>query len=223
MRTGATAGADELLRVVHEAAYRFPVGFAGFTAVLTTHAGDTGTVTVRGRRNVEVALSEGAADAGWARDELTTMVANRWASEYADGDGRWSKRVVTDTHLAGGLLVTFDDDPFRSAYQIRDGQIAQVHRTAGHTRFVIAVQDRELTGDGRSIPSRFTVFHWSAEEDTPSRLLQADHYCDAYRRAYGAGAAEIYLPARREVISATDDGLITRFIELHNHTLTPTG
>jgi hypothetical protein len=218
--------ADDLLRPAHDAVYRFPVGFAGFAAKLDTHAGQTGTVTVRGRRDIQVTLPDDAVDGGWVRQEIGGMVAHRWASEYADGDGRWSKRVTEDRGLAGALLISFEDDPFDSAYRLRDGQIAEVHRTAGYTRFVIAVHDREVTGDGRTIPSRYSVFHWSTGEDGLSedpgtaqrRLRRADHYCDAYTRTDG-----VYLPACREVTSATDAGLTTRRIDLRDHVLLTAG
>jgi hypothetical protein len=217
--------ADDLLRPAHDAVYRFPVQFAGFTAKLDTHAGQTGTVTVRGRRDIEVTLPENAIDGGWVRQEIAGMIAHRWACEYADGDGRWSKRVTVDPTLAGAVLITLADDPFDSAYQLRDGQIAEVHRTAGYTRFVISVHDREVTDDGRTIPSRFSVFHWSTGEDqgpedqgpdaAPARrLLRADHYRDTYARV-----DDVYLPACREVTSATDAGLTTRRIDLRDHVL----
>src|SRR5688572_24537630 len=134
--------ADAMLRPAHDAAYRFPTGFAGFTARLLTHAGDHGSVAVEGRRDVVVTLPDGAADADWVRGEVASIVAHRWASDYDSGDGQWTKVTVDRT-------VRFTDDPFDSAYKIVDGHIAEVHRTAGDARFAIVVHERHRAHDER--------------------------------------------------------------------------
>jgi len=197
------SAADAMLRPAHDAAYRFPPHLAGFTANLLTHAGDAGTVTIGGPRDVSVVLPDGAADADWVRGELSSMVAHRWSSEYADGDGRWAKVTV-------GSTVRFTDDPFDSAYKVVDGHIAEVHRTAGDARFAIVVHERQQAHDDRLIPVRFTVFHWAV---TDGRLLRADHYRDEYALVDG-----VHLPAAREVTSAADGrALVTRRVALSDH------
>jgi len=198
----ATA-ADALLRPAHDAAYRFPTAFAGFTTVALTHAGSTGVVTVRGRRDITVALPEDAPDADWVRGEIASIVSHRWASDYDDGDGQWTKVTVDST-------IRFTDDPFDSAYKVVDGQIAEVHRTTGDARFAIVVHERTAAHDGRLIPVRFTVFHWAV---TDGRLLRADHYRDEYTLVDG-----VHLPAGREVVSGADGrALVTRRVTLSGH------
>jgi hypothetical protein len=194
---------DVLLRRAHEAGYRFPSNFAGFSATLRTSAGDAGVVTVSGRTALELTIDGAPSDeAGWARDELASIVSHRWASGYDDGDGRWTKHTDGET-------VTILDDPFDSAYRLRDNHISEVHRTVGASRFVISVSERVRTADGRYLPVHFTVFHWSTET---GRLTRADHFTDAFVLVDG-----VYLPSRRQVVSATDEGLKTRVLELSEH------
>jgi hypothetical protein len=194
---------DVLLRRAHEAGYRFPSTFAGFSATIRTSAGDTGTVTVTGRTAVDLTFDGSPSDeADWVRGEIASIVSHRWASGYDDGDGRWTKR-------ADGETVTILDDPFDSAYRLRDNHISEVHRTVGASRFVISVSERVRTADGRYLPVHFTVFHWGTGS---GRLTRADHFTDAFALVDG-----VYLPSRRQVVSATDEGLRTRVLELAEH------
>lgn len=80
-------------------------------------------------------------------------------------------------------------------------------------RFVIAVSERLHVDDGRYLPAHFTVFHWSTES---GRLVRADHFTDTYVPVDG-----VFLPARRQVVSATDAGLTTRVLELAEHRVGP--
>jgi hypothetical protein len=194
---------DVLLRRAHEAGYRFPSNFGGFTATIRTSTGDTGTVTVTGRTEVDLAIDgEPSGDVAWARDEIASIVSHRWASGYDEGDGRWSKHTDGET-------VTMLDDPFDSAYRLRDNHISEVHRTVGETRFVISVSERVRTADGRHLPVHFTVFFWSTGS---GRLTRADHFTDTFVLVDG-----VYLPARRQIVSASDDGVQTRALELADH------
>jgi hypothetical protein len=194
---------DVLLRRAHEAGYRFPQGFAGFSASVRTGAGDSGRLVVRGRTEIELTFAgEPSDDASWARDEVASIVSHRWPSGYEEGDGRWAKR-------ADGEMVTILDDPFDSAYKLRDNVISEVHRTVGVARFVIAVSERLRTADGRQLPTHFTVFYW---DTGAGRLTRADHFTDTY-----TVVRDVYLPQQRRVVSATDGGIVTRVLELADH------
>jgi hypothetical protein len=194
--------ADVLLRQAHESGYRFPPDFRGFTAAFITSTGERGRVVVRGRTEIEV-VGEDAA--GWVAGEITSMVTHRWATTYDDGDGRWAKRVEADT-------VALTDDPFDSSYRLRGNLISEVHRTVGGSRFVISVSGRTPAHDGRLLPAHFTVFHWGVDD---GRLVKADQFTDSYVLVDG-----VHLPGRREITSATDAGLTTRWFELADHRVT---
>lgn len=198
-------GADAVLKRAHLSGYRFPQGFAGFAATIDTSAGDHGSVIVDADRIIQLTIDgTPSGDADWVRAELGSIVSHRWPSRYEDGDGRFAKRVEGDTVLM--------DDPLSSAYRVGPHGIREVHRTAGATRFVISVSQRHHLSDGRHLPAHFTVFHWSVES---GRLQRTEHFYDTYVAVDG-----IQLPHRREVTSATDEGLTSRMLELSNHVLT---
>jgi hypothetical protein len=195
--------ADVLLRRAHEAGYRFPLGFSGFSATVRTSGGDTGRVEVRGRKEIDFQVDgEPGTDAGWAGEEIASMVSHRWSASYDDNDGRWAKRSEDDT-------VRLLDDPFDSAYRLSDGAISEVHRTVGGSRFVISVSGRVPAHDGRYLPAHFTVFHWSTDT---GRLIRSDGFTDDFVLVDG-----VHLPARRRVVTATDEGLTTRELVLADH------
>ena len=199
--------ADAALRRAHEAGYRFPQGFAGFTASFTTSSDQgptSGTVSVDGRRSIELTLDgTPGPDADWTRDEIASIVGHRWPTPYEEGDGRFTKQVSGDTVAL--------HDAFDSSYRLGAAGVHEVRRTTGSTRFVIVVADRHLLEDGRHLPSHFTVFYWDVES---GRLLRADHFRDTYVAVDG-----VYLPGRREVTTATDTGLATRVLDLTDHVL----
>jgi hypothetical protein len=199
--------ADVLLRRAHRAGYRLPHDFPGFSATVHTGSGDAGRLVVRGRTDLALTFDgTTTADAHWARQELASMVSHRWASRYDDSDGRWAKRADRD---AGVDTVKVLDDPFDSAYRLRDEMISEVHRTAGDIRFVIAVSERTTVPDGRYLPTHFTVFHWAT---ATGQLIRAEHFVDLY-----VPVGDVHLPARRQVVAATADGLTTRTLTLSDH------
>lgn len=199
-------GADAALEQAHDATYRFPSGFAGFEAAVRTGTGARGTVRVAGRRSVELVVDGGeGADVAWVRDEIASIVSHRWPSSYADGDGRYAKKIDGD-------VVSLLDDPFASAYRVGGSGVTEVHRSIGETRFTIVIAERHPLPDGRYLPAHFTVFSWNVES---GRLVRADHFRDNYVAVDG-----VHLPARREVTSGTDEGLTTRWLELTDHTIT---
>lgn len=207
------AAAHDLLRAAHDAGYRFPANFAGFTAdaraTETTDAGTstiTGTVTVSGPRATELETAGGNDLANWTRQEIASMAGHRWNTPYAEGDGRWTLTLADDADSVLGQTVVVHDDPFSSRYRVRDGRIAQVIRTMGATSFTISIQRHLLTADGRALPADFTVSYWDTEA---GRLTRTDSYADTYADIDG-----VSLPLGRRVVTASDDGFVGRQFEL---------
>jgi hypothetical protein len=199
----------DLLERAHAAAYRFPAGFAGFTASVHTSAGDAGTVVVRGRRDHEFTFTHTAGDADWAREQVASILGHRWPAPYAEGDGRYSHHTETDGD-PGGMLVRLTGDPMNSAYRVRDDEISEVHRTTGQVRFSIVISGSTHTAEGR-LPDHFSVYYWRPGD---GRLIKADQYRDTYTEVAG-----VWLPTRRVITTADDDGLTTRALDLRDHRL----
>jgi hypothetical protein len=207
---------DELLREAQQVAYRLPAGFGGFTARLSCATGEahaTRTVRVGGPGDVVVRfdseVSEELRQA--AQRELASMVGHRWAQAYEDGDGRYSKRLGPEDGPLAGRLVILEGDPFASSYRVADGQVAQVNRTMGASRFSIVIHARTAAPGGRFLPQQFSVYHWAADS---GQFLRADSFSDTYVEVAG-----VLLPASRTVVTADGSGLGRREIRLAGHEL----
>jgi hypothetical protein len=211
--TDLAAEADLLTREAHEAAYRFPPGFAGFRCRLAVRGEDVeaeGRVTLRSGAQPEVEIDLPEAEARRLAHELGSLAAHRFHRSYEDADGRHPKVVHGADGNPHGRLVVIEDE-MDSSYRIGDGRINEISRTHGGSRFTIVVQQRSDAGDGRAVSSAFTVCHWDAESGA---LLRADAYSDVHVELEG-----ILLPARRRVATASSSGLAVSEIELSEHEL----
>lgn len=208
------AAAHDLLRTAHEAAYRYPAGFAGFAANLTftrDDRGASGWVRLRSPRDLALEIDADDGDEGWIRREIGSIAGHRWEAPYDAADGRYALTLGPDDGHLLGRLIEFADDPFSSSYRVTAGRITQVNRQMGGVRFSINLQEHLPTGDGRALPSCFTVSFWDAEQ---GRLTRADTYRDHY-----VPVAAVYLPAIRRVVTADDAGMTVREIRFSDHEL----
>jgi hypothetical protein len=199
--------ADDLLRRAFERSYRYPEGLAGVVARLRVEDTD-------GRRDATVELRpgtapvvEGAVVAGEVAHELGMLAGHRWHRTYEESDGRWEKTLRADGHPLGDLIEL--DDPMRSSYRVRDGEITTITRTHGGLRFTIVVQERLAAPDGRSISRSFSALYW---DDGSDRIVRADVFTDDYVVVDG-----LPLPRSRRIVCGTDAGLRTRVLELSGH------
>lgn len=213
--TTAPGAAHAILKDAHGRSYRFPEGFHGFTAdvTITRAAGDevttaSGTATVAGPRAIQVALAGDEALAGWVKQELASMAGHRWPTSYEESDGRYELTLGEDSDHPLGPELTFQNDPFSSAYRVVDGAISQVTRSMGPMRFTITMLRHEPAADGRALPSEFTVSYWNTKE---GRLVRADGYRDRYTEVDG-----VSVPAERTVITAEDGGFTTHRMAIAN-------
>ncbi len=206
--------AHAALQAAHEGGYRFPANFAGFSAdVQIEHDGivQTGRVTLRSPREIEIDLDADEETLGWLRQELGSMAGHRWPTPYAESDGRWTLTLEEDAGHPLGDLIRVHDDPFNSSYRLRDGRIAQVNRQMGPTRFSINIHEHTLAADGRTLPAVFTVAFWDTAQ---GRLSRTDEYLDRYLDVDG-----VQLPAERRILRVADDGISVRKMTLSGHTL----
>ena len=206
--------AHQVLRAAHEAGYRFPLGFAGFTA--TVHVTDgghdaSGHMEISSPQDLSLEIDADEATTAWLRHEIASMVGHRWPTPYEESDGRWTLTLEPDEAHPLGQLVRVHDDPFQSSYRVRDGRIAQINRQMGPRRFSIIPHEHVDTPDGRTLPSHFSVVFWDL---TQGRMVRSDAYQDQYVPVDG-----IYLPAARRVISADDAGITVRELELSDYEL----
>jgi hypothetical protein len=203
--------ADALLRAAHETAHRWPPGFRGFRAGLrytTAELAASGSVAVRRGPDIQLEIDLPEAERRSLSHELSSLAGHRWGREYAEGDGRLEKRVGPDDGHPLGRLVELEDK-LDSAYRVGAGQLTTITRTHGGTRFTIVIQARTTAPDGGVISTAFTVAHWS-----DGRLVRSDAYTDEFVAVGG-----LLLPRVRQVVTAGDDGLSVRRLELDGHEL----
>jgi hypothetical protein len=206
--------AHAALKQAHDAGYKFPADFAGFTATLAfiqDGVAVSGRVTVKAPRDIEFDIDADEAAIGWLKQEIGSMAGHRWPTSYEAGDGRWTLTLGDDATHPLGQTVTVHDDPFNSSYRLRDGQISQVSRQMGGTRFTITILAHQVAADERNLPSVFTVAYWDIAE---GRLTRADAYTDRYATVAGTS-----LPVGRRVVTSTDTGQTTRELILNGHEL----
>lgn len=206
--------AHELLRAAHERGYRFPAGFGGFSAnvSLTTDSGVVeGSVAVRAPRELVLDLDTSEEDVSWVRQEIASIAGHRWPTPYEQSDGRWTLTLSDDAGHPLGQSIKVHDDPFDTGYRVREGKISQVLRRMGNIRFTITMLDHQPAGDGRLLPSIFTVAFWDVET---GRLTRSDAYNDRYVVVDG-----VTVPSYRRVVTFKDDGQSVRELTLSNHRL----
>jgi hypothetical protein len=206
--------AHAALQAAHEGGYRFPADFAGFSADVQIERDgvtQTGKVTLRSPREIEIDLDAEGETLAWLRQELGSMAGHRWPTPYAESDGRWTLTLEEGAGHSLGDLVRVHDDPFNSSYRLRDRRIAQVNRQMGPTRFSINIHEHTETADGRTLPAVFTVAFWDTAQ---GRLSRTDEYVDRYTEVGG-----VQLPAERRILRVEDDGISVHKMTLSGHTL----
>lgn len=207
--------AHEALRTAHEGGYRFPEGFNGFTAtvsIIEANGGavrhGSGSATVGGAPAIAIGLDAEDDLAAWAKGEIASMAGHRWPTPYEKSDGRWTLTIEDETVSPLGRLVTVHDDPFQSAYRVRNGRISQVIRTMGKTRFTITIQSHSAADDARVLPAEFSVSYWDTDTN---RMTRSDAYTDRYASIDG-----VWVPRSRRVVTAADSGFVARELELRD-------
>ncbi|MEZ4520684.1 MAG: DUF3386 family protein [Thermomicrobiales bacterium] len=214
-RLAGDPAAHALLREAHDRGYRYPEDFGGFEADLT-FAGPSeqtsGSVRISSARSVELTIVASDAARSWLRRELGSMIGHRWHLPYEEADGANTLELgPDDDDDPTGVFIDVKQDKYDSSYRVLDGEISQVNRAMGKIRFSIQIQDRAETPDGHTLPAHFTVFYWDNES---GRLNRSDVYRDVYQMVDG-----VALPVSRQIITADDDGIATRRMDLSNHKL----
>lgn len=212
-KTGASSvdGARELLRGAYEAVYRYPPDFGGFAAGVH-YAWDQeswgGSVRVESPSSIRYEGDVSNADEHF-RWELASMVGHHWWLPFEEAEGGMPLGLERRENPLGRVVRV--EDGLDSRYRVQGGQVSQIERRFKDLRFSINIQQREFTGDGRTLPTHFSVVYWSVEG---GRLVRTDIYRDGYKKIEG-----VYLPLSRRIITADDSGSTTRQILFRGHEL----
>lgn len=206
--------AHEAMRRAHDAGYRFPPDFAGFSAkvqVLFDGQQASGTMAIRSPQDVELDIELSEEGKSWLQREISSIAGHRWHLPYEEADGRHTLSFGDDADHPLGRTVTVHDDRFGSWYRVDDAGISQVNRGMGKMRFSIQIQERKELPDGRQLPAHFSVHYWDLEE---GRLTGTDVYRDKFVEVDG-----VQLPVERRISQARDEDINVRTFVLTDHTL----
>lgn len=197
------------LRAAHEAVYRWPEGFAGFSAdLLVTEGGQAipGRLTVRAGSEPDIVFRESGPLADWARGELVMMIAHRAARSFEEADGRFAHRDGGREDNAHRIHI---GDRLSSSYLVDDqGHIVEVTRSPGATTFSIRILDQVRAPAGGWLSRVFSVSFW----EPPGVIDRVQAYQDDHVALTG-----VLVPARRHVVTTDRAGVGARTIEVSGH------
>lgn len=208
--------ARELLRKAFERTARWQKDFKGFTADLAVNVNgkeSKGTVTVKGPRDVSVALADGEVQK-WAEGQIAMIAVHRGPRSFEESDGKYGLTLGTDHDHPMGPKLILNGDPMQSFYRIKDDRITQINRKMSHPGmppmgFTINVEDSAVTQDQKNLTTKYTVYYYSPQD---GRLTNVESFTDSHVRV---GASD--LPASRRIISYENGEVVVRSLVFSNH------
>lgn len=208
--------ARELLRKAFERTARWQKDFKGFTADLAVNVNgkeSKGTVTVKGPRDVSVALADGEVQK-WAESQIAMIAVHRGPRSFEESDGKYGLTLGNDHDHPMGPKLTLNGDPMQSFYRIKDERITQINRKMSHPGmppmgFTINVEDSAVTQDQKNLTTKYTVYYYSPQD---GRLTNVESFTDSHVRV---GASD--LPASRRIISYENGEVVVRSLVFSNH------
>jgi len=202
---------DAVLGGAHDAVYRWPEWFSGFSC-------DVAVDGVEGRSwtRLDVRVDEPlhvdldaipANDRAWVGDQLSSMISHRAPLSYADGDGRYPKALV-DGPIPNQRVVALADGR-NSRYHVENGEIARIERMIAGQQLVIVIQSRMDAPVGR-IAARTSVAVLDGET---GRILAVEIIQDAH-----LPLGDVLVPAsRRSILIEDGSPPMTRELRLLAH------
>lgn len=208
--------ARELLRMAFENTARWQSDFKGFTADLTVNVNGkavTGSVTVKGPRDLTVSLPDGDLRK-WAENQIGMIAVHRGPRSFEESDGQYALTLGDDLDHPMGPKLFIHGDGMHSFYRIKDGRITQINRKMGHPgmppfAFTINVEDSMVTADNKFLTTRYTVYYYSP---TDGKLTNVESFTDTHVRVDASD-----LPATRRIISFENGEVVVKSLAFSNH------
>lgn len=205
--------ARALLQRAFENTARWQPDFRGFSADLTVNTDGrqvTGTVVVKGPREVAVQLPDEALQK-WAQEQIGMIAVHRAPRKFEESDGKHRLTLGTDTDHPLGQRLDLHGDGMQSFYRIKDGRITQINRKMPQVAFTINVEESSLTQDQKHLTTRYTVYYFAPQD---GKLRNVESFTDTHVRV---GTSD--LPATRRIISCENGAVLVRTLTFQNHTL----
>ncbi len=205
--------ARDLLQAAFAKTARWQPEFKGFQADLRINVNGKetkGTVTVKGPRDVAVAIDDADLQT-WAQNQIGMIAVHRGPRNFEESDGKY---ILTlggeDTHPLG-QRINIHGDGMGSWYRIKENRITQINRNMPQAAFTINVEESAITQDQCHLTTRYTVYYFSPQDRS---LKNVDSFFDTHVRVEQSD-----LPATRRIISYEDGEIVTRTLIFENHAM----
>jgi len=205
--------AREALKEVFGNTARWDSAFNGFTADLTVNINgqeEQGTVTVKGPKEIEVALSDDKAKE-FAAENLASIAMHRGPRSFDESDGKYKLVFGDDGKHPLGRSVIMGGDGMASFYRIKDGRIQQINRKTPRMSFSINIEESVKNQEGKFLTRKYSVFYFNP---TDNSLKNVESYTDLYTRV-----GNFDLPEQRRIIDTQNSEIVVSNMTLSNHKL----
>ena len=205
--------ARALLQRAFESTARWQPDFRGFSADLSVNTNGqvvTGTVVVKGPREVTVQLADEAIQK-WAQEQIGMIAVHRAPRKFEESDGKHRLTMEAGDDHPLGRRLDIHGDGMQSFYRIKDNRITQINRKMPHVAFTINVEESSTTQDQKQLTTKYTVYYFSPKDGA---LRNAESFTDMHVRV---GASD--LPATRRIISFENGAVLVRTLTFTNHKL----
>lgn len=205
--------ARALLQRAFESTARWQPDFHGFSADLSVNTNGqvvTGTVVVKGPREVTVQLADETIQK-WAQEQIGMIAVHRAPRKFEESDGKHRLTMETGNEHPLGRRLDLHGDGMQSFYRIKDNRITQINRKMPHVAFTINVEESSTTQDQKQLTTKYTVYYFSPKDGA---LRNVESFTDTHVRV---GASD--LPATRRIISYENGAVLARTLTFTNHKL----
>ena len=203
--------ARETLREVFGNTARWDAGFKGFTADITVNINgkeESGTVTVKSAKEIEITIADEAAKE-FASENLASIAMHRGPRSFEESDGKYKLAFGDDGSHPLGRSIVMGGDGMGSFYRVKDGRIQQINRKTPRFSFSINIEESVKNAEDKYLTRKYSVFYFNPESNT---LKNVESYTDQYTRV------DTYdLPEQRRIIDCQEGNVVVSSMTLSNH------
>jgi len=203
--------ARELLQAAFVKTARWQPDFKGFQADLRINVNGKetqGTVTVKGPRDVTVAIDDAELQT-WAQNQIGMIAVHRGPRNFQESDGKYTLTLGGEENHPLGQRIIIHGDGMGSWYRVKNNRITQINRNMPQAAFTINVEDSAVTQDQQHLTTRYTVYYFSPKDRS---LKNVDSFSDTHVRGGNSD-----LPATRRIISYENGEIAVRTLMFENH------
>ena len=205
--------ARKMMREIFTNTARWPQGFKGFSAdIMVNISGkeESGTVTVKGPKEIELSIQDEKLKE-FAADNLASIAMHRGPRSFEESDGKYKLHFGDEPNHPLGKSIIMGGDGMGSFYRVKEGRIRQINRNTPRFSFSINIEESVKTEDDKFLTSKYTVYYLNPETNA---IKDVESYTDRYTRV---GQAD--LPEYRRVINCEEGSIQVCSMTISKHNL----